>query len=299
MLARDEGAARATRGGARRPGAPFPMAGRHLPGRAAGLHQRRADRAVALGERLRASQAGASRVADRPRKLLDVVADRFRIGNGEGARDRGGSKPRSMPRCSAAVVCSTSFRVTRRGRRNKSPQLSGASRPAGTAPTGDRRYADPQPALFSFNSAFGACETCRGFGRVIGVDWGLVIPDEKKTLRRRDQDDRTPAWKEIQADLLKVRRRGRHPARHGVEPALAGAARLGDRGRPGWNGHWNKRWYGIRRFFGYLETRPTRCTSACSCRSTTLHDPPGTCGGARLKPIVAVAPGLEGRGRRR
>ncbi|NCU95760.1 MAG: nicotinate-nucleotide diphosphorylase (carboxylating), partial [Betaproteobacteria bacterium] len=46
----------------------------------------------------------------------------------------------------------------------------------------DLRYADPQPALFSFNSAFGACETCRGFGRVIGVDMGLVIPDTRKTL---------------------------------------------------------------------------------------------------------------------
>ena len=26
-------------------------------------------------------------------------------------------------------------------------------------PESDLRYADPQPALFSFNSAFGACET--------------------------------------------------------------------------------------------------------------------------------------------
>ena len=50
-------------------------------------------------------------------------------------------------------------------------------------PDSDLRYADPQPALFCFNSAFGACETCRGFGRVIGVDYGLVIPDPRKTLR--------------------------------------------------------------------------------------------------------------------
>ena len=50
-------------------------------------------------------------------------------------------------------------------------------------PDSDIRYADPQPALFSFNSAYGACETCRGFGRVIGVDYGLVIPDGRKTLR--------------------------------------------------------------------------------------------------------------------
>ena len=36
--------------------------------------------------------------------------------------------------------------------------------------------------LFSFNSPLGACETCRGFGRVIDVDLDLVIPDPGKTL---------------------------------------------------------------------------------------------------------------------
>jgi excinuclease ABC subunit A len=28
------------------------------------------------------------------------------------------------------------------------------------------------PSLFSFNSPVGACETCRGFGRIIGIDYG-------------------------------------------------------------------------------------------------------------------------------
>ena len=71
-------------------------------------------------------------------------------------------------------------------------------------PESDLRYADPQPALFSFNSAFGACDTCRGFGRVIGVDLGLVIPDERKTLRSGAiKPIQTPAWKECQDDLMK------------------------------------------------------------------------------------------------
>jgi len=43
-------------------------------------------------------------------------------------------------------------------------------------------YTEPRPALFSFNSPIGACETCRGFGRVIGIDPGLVIPDEQKSI---------------------------------------------------------------------------------------------------------------------
>ena len=41
----------------------------------------------------------------------------------------------------------------------------------------------PSPSTFSFNSPIGACETCRGFGRSIGVDYGLVIPDSALTLR--------------------------------------------------------------------------------------------------------------------
>jgi len=47
----------------------------------------------------------------------------------------------------------------------------------------DIAYRDPTPNLFSFNSPLGACETCRGFGRVIDIDLDLVIPDPGKCLR--------------------------------------------------------------------------------------------------------------------
>ncbi|HEY5543058.1 MAG TPA: excinuclease ABC subunit UvrA [Candidatus Binatia bacterium] len=43
-------------------------------------------------------------------------------------------------------------------------------------------YRDPVPNLFSFNSPLGACETCRGFGRVIDIDLDLVLPDPGKSL---------------------------------------------------------------------------------------------------------------------
>src|SRR5690349_9029005 len=46
----------------------------------------------------------------------------------------------------------------------------------------DIAYQDPVPSHFSFNSPLGACETCKGFGRVIGVDYNLVIPDASKSL---------------------------------------------------------------------------------------------------------------------
>jgi excinuclease ABC subunit A len=46
----------------------------------------------------------------------------------------------------------------------------------------DIAYRDPVPNLFSFNSPLGACETCRGFGRVIDIDLDLVLPDPGKSL---------------------------------------------------------------------------------------------------------------------
>jgi excinuclease ABC subunit A len=71
-------------------------------------------------------------------------------------------------------------------------------------PESNLTYQEPIPSLFSFNSAVGACDACRGFGRVIGVDWGLVIPNEKLTLRTGViKPIQTPAWKEIQDDLMR------------------------------------------------------------------------------------------------
>jgi excinuclease ABC subunit A len=47
----------------------------------------------------------------------------------------------------------------------------------------DAALRDPVPNLFSFNSPLGACEACRGFGRIIDVDLDLVIPDPSKSLK--------------------------------------------------------------------------------------------------------------------
>ncbi|MGD9300466.1 MAG: excinuclease ABC subunit UvrA [Desulfobacterales bacterium] len=44
-------------------------------------------------------------------------------------------------------------------------------------------YHPPMPNLFSFNSPMGACPTCRGFGRTIGIDMDLVIPDHSLSLK--------------------------------------------------------------------------------------------------------------------
>ncbi len=43
-------------------------------------------------------------------------------------------------------------------------------------------YPTPTPHMFSFNTPLGACNTCQGFGRIIDIDWNLVVPDPSKTL---------------------------------------------------------------------------------------------------------------------
>ena len=43
-------------------------------------------------------------------------------------------------------------------------------------------FVEPEPRLFSFNSPFGACPRCQGFGNTIDFDMDLVIPDKNRTL---------------------------------------------------------------------------------------------------------------------
>ena len=45
-----------------------------------------------------------------------------------------------------------------------------------------KEYPEPTPLLFSFNSPYGACKQCRGFGNILEFDLELIVPEETKTL---------------------------------------------------------------------------------------------------------------------
>lgn len=45
-------------------------------------------------------------------------------------------------------------------------------------------YEEPDPKLFSFNNPQGACPKCQGFGKMIGIDENLVIPDPSKSINQ-------------------------------------------------------------------------------------------------------------------
>ncbi|HEV7347993.1 excinuclease ABC subunit UvrA [Telluribacter sp.] len=44
------------------------------------------------------------------------------------------------------------------------------------------RFEEPTVNLFSFNNPFGACKRCEGFGKVLGIDPDLVIPDKSLSV---------------------------------------------------------------------------------------------------------------------
>ena len=237
-----------------------------------------------------------------PRKLLDVVADRFRVQGTEKARAIEAIEV-ALKRGSGRVNVYVLKQGPQEAAMQPPPPEGGAPAWGGPAPapegaepllwrfsTGlhcpesDLRYADPQPALFSFNSAVGACETCRGFGRVIGVDWGLVIPDERKTLRNGViKTIQTPAWKEIQADLLTYAGEAGIPRDTAWSQLTAAQRDWVIEGSPNWNGNWNKQWYGIRRFFGYLESKAYKMHIRVLLSKYRSYTPCPACGGARLK----------------
>ncbi|WDF68608.1 excinuclease ABC subunit UvrA [Sphingobacterium oryzagri] len=43
-------------------------------------------------------------------------------------------------------------------------------------------FEEPTPNFFSFNNPYGACKRCEGYGKVIGIDADLVVPDKSKSV---------------------------------------------------------------------------------------------------------------------
>ncbi len=210
-----------------------------------------------------------------PHKLLDVVADRFRIQTIEKAR---------------AVEAIEVALKRGGGRLNVYVQSDGQNEEMWRFSTGlhcpdsDTRYLEPTPSLFSFNSAMGACEKCKGFGRVIGVDYGLVIPNDKLTLRAGAvKVMQTPAWKEAQDDLM------RHAEAAGIPRDTPWYKLTPEQqawvinGSPNWNGKWSQHWFGIKRFFEYLESKSYKMHIRVLLSKYRSYTPCGTCGSARLK----------------
>jgi excinuclease ABC subunit A len=68
-------------------------------------------------------------------------------------------------------------------------------------------YQEPEPRLFSFNSPYGACPRCQGFGNTIDFDLDLVIPDRGKSLNNGAIEPWTkPRYRSLVQDMKRYAR---------------------------------------------------------------------------------------------
>ncbi len=145
-------------------------------------------------------------------------------------------------------------------------------------------YSPPTPGLFSFNSPVGACPTCRGFGRIQGINYDLVIPDPAKTLEggaiRPWQSD---AYRECQQDLLRFARARGVPTDIPWRDLGKEAKRWVIAGEGDWD---DGVWYGIERFFRWLESKSYRLHIRILLSRYRAYTPCPDCDGARLCPAA-------------
>jgi excinuclease ABC subunit A len=152
----------------------------------------------------------------------------------------------------------------------------------------DAEYRDPSPALFSFNNPVGACPECKGFGRIISIDYRLAMPNLTKSIAGgvvkpwqtghgvECQREMMAAAKQngIPTDLPfnKLPKKARDWVTHG-EP---------DYGKPGRT--WPDAWYGVAGYFRWLESKAYKMhVRVLLSRYRSYTTCPG-CEGQRFKP---------------
>ena len=111
------------------------------------------------------------------------------------------------------------------------------------------RYELPQPSLFSFNNPQGACSDCHGFGNVIELDMGLVVPDESMSIRQNAIEPWSkPHYRPRLAELKRAARS------RGVRMDVPWSELTGDERAFVVDGD-GAGYTGIRGFFRWLETK--------------------------------------------
>ena len=142
-----------------------------------------------------------------------------------------------------------------------------------------REFRDPTPPLFAFNSPLGACPTCQGFGRVIGVDLEKVIPDRSLTLSERPIAPwNTPAYESAYPDLFRAARRYSVRTDIPVDRLSAHEREVLMQGRGDF--------YGVKGFFDWLETKRYKIHVRVLLARYRAYTPCGACGGARVCPAA-------------
>ncbi|MFM9001750.1 MAG: ATP-binding cassette domain-containing protein, partial [Opitutia bacterium] len=123
------------------------------------------------------------------------------------------------------------------------------------SPVDGRKFRPATPSLFSFHSPVGACPACRGFGRVIGLDWNKIVPNRELTLAEGAVAPfQGTVYGESQKDLARACRKAGIPMDVPWRRLSKAHRRFVEDGEPDYvPGQWESKWYGIRGFFRWLE----------------------------------------------
>lgn len=143
-----------------------------------------------------------------------------------------------------------------------------------------RAFDPPRPGLFSYNSPLGACDSCRGFGRVIAIDWDKVIPDGRKSLRAhaiRPWSGPSSKWERgVLEAFCKKRRIPFDVPWHDLSRAQQALIIDGE-------GSWHAGKYpGVRAWFEWLETRTYKMHVRVLLSRYREYALCGACQGSRL-----------------
>ncbi len=153
----------------------------------------------------------------------------------------------------------------------------------------DIQYREPSPALFSFNHPVGACPACRGFGRVISIDYNLALPDRSRTLASGVvRPWQTGHGAESQDDLLRVCRKFGIPTDVPFEELPKEWQDFVIEGEPGYGKdpahQWPRAWYGVKGYFRWLESKAYKMHVRVLLSRYRIYTPCPDCQGKRFQP---------------
>jgi len=155
--------------------------------------------------------------------------------------------------------------------------------------TCDIEYHEPSPALFSFNHPVGACPACRGFGRIISIDYDRALPDRSKALEECVVKPwQTGLGAECQADLMRMCRRHGVPTDVPFEKLPKKWQDFVVEGEPGYGKdpalEWPRAWYGIKGYFRWLESKSYKMHVRVLLSRYRAYTPCPDCQGQRFQP---------------
>jgi excinuclease ABC subunit A len=140
-------------------------------------------------------------------------------------------------------------------------------------------YQEPEPRLFSFNSPFGACPRCQGFGNTVDFDIALVIPDPGKSIQQGAIEPWTKPrfraqWQDLKRFALERKIPLDAPFRQ-LSAAQRTAIIEGDR---------SANYAGVKGFFAWLERKKYKLYVRVFLSRYRGYALCSECGGARLRP---------------